>query len=179
MDGVRKMSHIALPIAEPAPDRGADGEASLSRPSRVRIVEGRSGGSGKADTVKTEVRRYECECRLDLMRANGLDHRLWAAGMIFRRAWLGSRQGSSVTADYLRVRGERGPLSLVAIEAQQDARLTIDKAMSVLNDKQRLAVTAVCGEDEGILGQARRYHLRRGLERLADLWKPIQSLSAS
>ena len=153
-------------------DLGATGPAATARKSRVVTIEGRSGGSGNAPTVAVQARRYECECRLDLMRSRGLDPKLFEAGMTFRHYWLACRQPQRVTAGYTEQMGGRatpGVLSVAALEFWAEARGRLRQAFEVLTVPQRLAVIGVCGEDEPV-GEAREDTLRRGLVTLADVW---------
>ena len=164
----------AIPL-DLTPDRGADGPASLARTSRIKVIDARSGGSGKAPAIKTEVRRYECECRLDYLRSRGtIDRSQWKAGMIFRRAWLATRVGAIRTADFGdRVQRSLGP---VALDARSEAMFLMDEANRILPAAALPVIKSVCGEDEalewvaGTRDRRRRSLLVDGLNRLAIVW---------
>ena len=163
------------PIELPPDDHGATGPAALARVSRVVTIEGRSGGSGNAPTVKITARRYECECRLDYLRQKGtIDHNQWKAGMIFRRYWLATREGAIQVATY----GDRvqDANAVAAREAQATAIFMMDEANRLLLRDEMLVIQSVCGEDEALLwvSGVRKWNRPRllidGLNRLAIVW---------
>jgi hypothetical protein len=155
-------------------DRGADGPAAQSRASRIVNVEGRSGGSGNAPTVKTEVRRYECECRLDYLRKKGtITHDQWRAGIIFRRNWLATHASLKVASYGDRV---QKAYSVAAIEERSFAVKMLDDAYRVLGPDVRIVIVSVCGQDEalewvaGVRDRRRGDWLRDGLDALVGIW---------
>ena len=171
------VSHFprqSQPVADPEADRGSDGPAALARASRMVTIGGASRGSGNTPTERIEARRYEVECRLDLMRARGLEDRLWRAGIMFRRYWR-TMHGSSLRISTYDERQSRGKVSLLDIEQRTEAEAQILLAYTVLSVAQRMAVVAVAGEDEAVGTRSETLH--RGLGALADLWlRPLREL---
>lgn len=163
-------------------DLGAPGPAALARASHMVTIEGKSGGTGKAKTIAIDVRRFECECRLDYLRTKGtLTHDQWQAGMMFRRHWFGSRSSSCRTSSY----GDRvqKSYSVLAIDEKSYGALRMDEANLMLSADEWLVVTAVCGEDQalewinGIRDRRRTTRLKSGLTTLADAWvRPVGEL---
>ena len=105
------------------------------------------------------------------MQAKGLDHRLRQAGMLFRVAWMGVREGRSVVSAYGERTG-RANVQLNELERLQGYRARIDQAYRLLTPAQVRAVVAVCGEDERV-GKTNDT-LMLGLAKLAAAWvQPI------
>lgn len=159
-------------------DYGPDGPAALARESRTVVIEGKSGGSGKAKGIAVTARRLKIECRLDDLKVNGvIEHDQWRAGILFRRHWHATHASVCKVASYGdRVSSSRA-FSVQAIEERSTSLQAIDQAMALLSDDERRVIVAVCGQDEPGRLRQRMGLLKDGLTKLADAWvRPIGEL---
>lgn len=121
------------------------------------------------------VLRAGCECWLDRYRAKGLlGAAAFKAGIKFRHAWMKTIYGLSTMPSapvYDRVDGFTAMSIEDRINSVTQAERIIREALPALSVAQKLAVIAVCGQDEALGDTYRVQTLARGLDALARLWR--------
>ncbi len=121
------------------------------------------------------VDRAVCECWLDRYHVKGhIGEAAYKAGLVFRTAWLSAAYGMSVvTKDLSAQRIDCfDPMSLEErLDRHKWADRRVKQGLQALSALQKLAVIAVCGNDEALGSAARIRTLRRGLEAMAKRWR--------
>lgn len=69
------------------PDKGADGPGARSRPHRTVTIEGKSGGSGHAPTIRIDVLRYSEDLHDRLLACGQISDRQHAAASRLLALW--------------------------------------------------------------------------------------------
>ena len=121
------------------------------------------------------VLRARCECWLDRYRIKGLlADAEYKAGIKFRSAWLatiyGLRTMQAATVHEWIDNGKAMSLEDRISYVTQAERI-VREALPALSVAQKLAVIAVCGQDEALGDTYRVQTLGRGLGVLAALWR--------